>query len=60
LNVERWSEPSYLPTKGNKMDEYAGIITFSVLLASVGVVGIGIAGLLWVLTQIAGDGEKGK
>jgi|TARA_B110000977_G_scaffold175710_1_gene230686 hypothetical protein len=42
------------------MDEYAGIITFSVLLASVGVVGIGIAGLLWVLTQIAGDGEKGK
>jgi len=40
------------------MDEYAGIITFSVLLASVGVVGIGIAGLLWVLTQIAADGEK--
>jgi|TARA_B110000914_G_C15105316_1_gene283620 hypothetical protein len=40
------------------MDEYAGIITFSVLLASVGVVGIGIAGLLWVLTQIASDGEK--
>jgi hypothetical protein len=29
-----------------------------VLLASVGVVGIGIAGLLWVLTQIASDGEK--
>lgn len=41
-------------------EAYAGIITFSVLIASIGVVGIGIAGLLWVLTQIAGDGERNK
>ena len=40
------------------MDEYAGLIAFSVMLASIGVIGIGIAGLLWVLTQIAADGEK--
>mgnify|MGYP003669542749 FL=1 len=39
-------------------DEYAGIITFSELIASVGIVGIAISGLLWVLTQIAADGEK--
>ena len=39
-------------------EEYAAIITFSVLIASIGIVGIGIAGLLWVLTQIAGDGER--
>ena len=39
-------------------EEYAGLIAFSVMLASVGVIGIAISGLLWVLTQIAGDGEK--
>ena len=39
-------------------EEYAGLIAFSVMLASIGVIGIGIAGLLWVLTQIAADGEK--
>ena len=39
-------------------EEYAGIITCSVLIASIGVVGIAISGLLWVLTQIAGDGER--
>jgi len=40
------------------MDSYAGLIAFSVLIASVGVVGIAISGILWVLTQIASDGEK--
>ena len=40
------------------MDEYAGLIAFSVMLASIGVVGIAISGILWVLTQIAADGEK--
>tara|TARA_B100000780_G_scaffold271930_1_gene233405 strand:+ start:237 stop:359 length:123 start_codon:yes stop_codon:yes gene_type:complete len=40
------------------MDSYAGLIAFSVMLASIGVVGIAISGLIWVLTQIASDGEK--
>jgi hypothetical protein len=58
LNVERWSRLPHLPTKENRMDEYAGLIAFSVMLASIGVVGIAISGILWVLTQIAADGEK--
>ena len=44
----------------DNFDSYAGLIAFSVLVMSIGVAGIAISGLLWVLTQIAGDGERGK
>ena len=33
----------------------SGLIAFSVLIVSIGMIGIAISGILWVLTQIAED-----
>jgi|TARA_R110000803_G_scaffold44400_4_gene94033 hypothetical protein len=36
----------------------ADLIAFCVLIVSIGMIGIAVSGILWVLTQIAKDNNK--